>query len=40
MDPGLYRGIKGSLTGLQKFNDKDFDILRKILKKVEKDLEK
>jgi phosphonate transport system substrate-binding protein len=40
MDPALYKNIKGSLTGLQKFNDKDFDGLRKILDKVEKDLDK
>ena len=40
MDPALYKNIKGSLTALQKFNDKDFDGLRKILGKVEKDLDK
>lgn len=40
MDPALYKGIKRSLTGMQKFNDKDFDILRKILKKVEKETAK
>jgi len=40
MDPKLYKGIKPTLTGMQKFNDKDFDILRKILHKVEKEVEK
>ena len=40
MNPTLYKSIKPTLTGMQKFNDKDFDILRTILKKVEKDLAK
>lgn len=40
MPPDLYKKIKGSLTGLQKFSDKDFDVLRNILKKVEPELEK
>lgn len=40
VDLTLLKGIKGSLTGMQKVNDKDFDILRKILDKVEKELEK
>lgn len=40
MPPDIYKKIKGSLTGLQKFNSKDFDILRKILNKVEPELEK
>lgn len=40
MDASLYKNIKGSLTGLQKFNDKDFNVLRNILDKVEKDLDK
>ncbi len=40
MDASLYRGIKDSLTGMQKFTDKDFDVLRKVLKKVEKDINK
>jgi hypothetical protein len=30
------KGIKGSVSGIQKFNDKDFDVLRKIVKTVEK----
>ena len=37
MDSTLLKGIKGSLTGIQKFNDKDFDLLRKIMKTVEKE---
>lgn len=37
MDVKLLKGIKGSLTGIQKFSDKDFDILRKIMKTVEKE---
>lgn len=37
MPPELYKGIRDTLTGMQKFNDKDFDILRKILRKVEKE---
>lgn len=40
MDPTLLKGIKGTLTGTQKVHEKDFDILRTILDKVEKDLEK
>lgn len=40
IDLPTLKGIKGSLTGTQKVNDKDFDILRNILDKVEKDLEK
>ncbi len=40
MPPDVYKKIKGSLTGLQKFNDKDFNVLRNILKTVEKELEK
>lgn len=40
MPPELYKKIKGSLTGMQKFNDKDFDNLRKILKMVEKESKK
>jgi phosphonate transport system substrate-binding protein len=40
MEPTLYKAIKPTLTGLQKFDDKDFDILRKILKKVEKEVTK
>ena len=40
MDMPLLKGIKGSLTGMQKVNDKDFDILRKILEKAEKEPEK
>lgn len=40
MPPDLYKKIKGSLTGMQKFNDKDFNILRNILSTVEKELEK
>lgn len=37
MDARLLKGIKGSVTGIQKFDDKDFDVLRKIMKAVEKD---
>lgn len=37
MDISLLKGIKKSLTGIQKFNDKDFDGLRKIVKTVEKE---
>lgn len=40
MPPDVYKKIKGSLTGLQKFNNKDFNVLRTILKTVEKELEK
>ncbi len=40
MDMPLLKGIKGSLTGMQKVNDKDFDILRKILERAEKEPEK
>jgi phosphonate transport system substrate-binding protein len=40
MDPALQKGIKGSLTGIQKFTDKDFDVLRKVMKKVEKEMKK
>lgn len=40
MDAPLYKGIKDSTTGMQKFTDKDFDVLRKVLKKVEKDINK
>lgn len=36
MDATLLKGIKGSVSGIQKFNDKDFDVLRKIVKTVEK----
>ena len=39
MDMPLMKGIKGSMTGMQKVNDKDFDILRKILDRVEKEPE-
>lgn len=39
LDPQLQKGIKGSLTGMQKVNDKDFDGLRKILETVEKEPE-
>src|SRR5574337_337828 len=39
MDAPLMKGIKPSLTGMQKVNDKDFDILRKILDRVEKEPE-
>lgn len=35
MDPKLLKGIKGTINKVQKFNDKDFDVLRKILKVVE-----
>ncbi len=37
MDSTLLKGIKKSVTGIQKFNDKDFDGLRKIAKTVEKE---
>jgi phosphonate transport system substrate-binding protein len=40
LDPALQKKIKGSLTGMQKFEDKDFDVLRKIMKKVEKEMKK
>jgi phosphonate transport system substrate-binding protein len=40
MDMTLLQGIKKSLTGIQKFNDKDFDGLRKIAKTVEKEKNK
>jgi phosphonate transport system substrate-binding protein len=40
MDASLCKGIKDSITGMQKFTDKDFDVLRKVLKKVEKDINK
>jgi len=40
MDVTLLKNIKESVTGVQKVHDKDFDILRKILDKVEKDLDK
>jgi ABC-type phosphate/phosphonate transport system substrate-binding protein len=39
MDLPLMKGIKPSLTGMQKVNDKDFDILRKILDRAEKEKE-
>jgi hypothetical protein len=34
MDIALAKGIKDSISNLQKFNDKDFDVLRKIMKQV------
>jgi len=37
MDAALLKGIKGSVSGIKKFNDKDFDVLRKIMKTVEKE---
>lgn len=37
MDEPLRKGIKPSVTGIQKVNDKDFDVLRKILAAVEKE---
>lgn len=37
MDATLLKGIKSSVSGIQKFNDKDFDVLRKIMKTVEKE---
>lgn len=40
LDAPLYRGIKDSVTGLRKFQDKDFDVLRKILATTKKELEK
>jgi phosphonate transport system substrate-binding protein len=40
MDMTLLQGIKKSLTGIQKFSDKDFDGLRKIAKTVEKEKNK
>ena len=40
LDPALRKGIKGSLTGMQKANDKDFDVLRKILEVAEREPEK
>lgn len=40
LDPALRKGIKGSLTGMQKVNDKDFDVLRRILEVAEREPEK
>jgi len=40
MDLAELKGIKGSLTGMQKVNDKDFDVLRKMLDRTEKESEK
>lgn len=40
LDPPLLKGIKGSLTGMQKVNDKDFDILRSILEVAEREPER
>lgn len=39
MDPSLYKAIRPSLTGIKKFNDKDFDQLRSIFKKIEPELQ-
>ncbi len=40
MDISLAKGIKESITGMTKFTDKDFDVLRAIMKRVDKELEK
>ncbi len=40
MDLPLVKGIKPSLTGMQKVNDKDFDVLRKILEVAEREPER
>lgn len=40
LDPALRKGIKGSLTGMQKVNDKDFEILRRILEVAEREPER
>jgi phosphonate transport system substrate-binding protein len=40
MDVSLAKGIKGSISNLQKFSDKDFDILRKIMKQAGPELNK
>jgi phosphonate transport system substrate-binding protein len=40
MDIALAKGIKDSISNLQKFNDKDFDVLRKIMKQVGPELGK
>jgi len=37
MDLSILKGIKASLTGTRKVHDKDFDILRTIMSKVEKE---
>jgi phosphonate transport system substrate-binding protein len=40
LDMVLLKGIKAPITGIQKGNDKDFDVLRKIMKAVEKEKNK
>lgn len=40
LDPALRKGIKGSLTGMQRVNDKDFEILRRILEVAEREPER
>jgi phosphonate transport system substrate-binding protein len=40
MDIALAKGIKDSISNLQKFTDKDFDVLRKIMKQVGPELGK
>lgn len=40
MDASLRKGIKPSVTGMRKVNDKDFDVLRTILAKAEAEPEK
>jgi hypothetical protein len=36
----VLKGIKGSISGVQKFSDTDFDLLRKIMKEVDPYLDK
>ena len=36
----LYKGIKGSISGMVKFSDKDFELLKNIMKKVGPELSK
>jgi phosphonate transport system substrate-binding protein len=40
LDPSLRKGIKGSLTGMRKVDDKDFEILRRILEVAEREPER
>ncbi|MDH4163922.1 MAG: phosphate/phosphite/phosphonate ABC transporter substrate-binding protein [Nitrospirota bacterium] len=40
MDLATLKGIKPTLTGTQKVNDKDFDILRTIMQMVEKEMDR
>lgn len=40
LDPALRKGIKASLTGMQRVNDRDFDVLRRILEVAEREPER